>query len=340
MKKITIKDIAKASGVSNTTISRVLSNNGYVSKETRQKVLEIINKKKYIPNILARSLRTNKTNTFGLIIPDFINPFFGALAKGITDAALKRGYNVILCNSDYNFSQEILSINTLIERQIDALIIATPIVELPEIINLTKKHGIKLISLEKNSQIKDLNFIDVDHFYGGRLVGEYLTELGHKNFFFLGNTKIPDVEERLNGFQELLKTKGIDFNPSIFLSSINDIDEINETIEKLAKNLKGITAIFAANDFIASIAIAKLLRLGLKIPDDISVIGYDDISFSSITIVPLTTVRVPTVSFGNLVTEKIIDILDKKEKNQKIRLVIREGIELIERNSCKSLSIN
>ena len=335
--KITISEIAKLSGVSKTTVSRVLSGSNFISKNTRDKVLEIIKEKEYKPSIIAQSMRTNKTRTIGLVLADIENPFYSRVAKGVMDVVETKNYNVILCNSNNDIKSEERDIRTLIERGIDGLLLTTVELKIKTIENLIDRE-FPFILIDCKLDTPGVNYVVNDDYYGAKLATEYLIELGHKKIFFLGNRKLLSLRERLRGFKDTLVDHKIEssntFVPQKFINmyGIYDIDKI---IEYIINREEKIAAVFAGNDYLAIKSIKVINGNGLKVPEDISVIGYDNIEISSMIKVPLTTIRQPKYLLGKLAAEQLFEILENRSNKEIKRIILRP--ELVIRQSCKRI---
>jgi len=336
-KKITIKEIAKLAEVSSTTVSRVLSGSNYVSKNTRDRVLEIIKKKEYRPSIIAQSLRTNRTRTIGLVLADIENPFYSRVAKGVIDAAEAKNYNVILCNSNNDIKLEERDIRTLIERGVDGLLLTTVELKMKTIENL-RDRGLPFLLIDCKLDIPGVNYVVNDDYYGAELATEYLIELGHKKIFFLGNRKLLSLRERFRGFRDTLKQHNIEgINNSVpkkFINMDGNYD-IAGVIKYLVNGQENITAIFAGNDYLAVRSIESISDIGIKVPEDISIIGYDNIKISSMIKVPLTTIRQPKYLLGKLATEQLFEILENRSDKEVRRVILRP--ELVIRQSCRRI---
>ncbi|MFA5015498.1 MAG: LacI family DNA-binding transcriptional regulator [Actinomycetota bacterium] len=334
-KKITIKEIAELAGVSRTTISRVLSGGKFVKKNTRDRVMEIIEEKDYKPSIIAQSLRTNRTRTIGLVLADIENPFYSRVAKGVIDAAEQKNYNVILCNSNNDINLEERDIRTLIERGADGLLLTTVELKKKTIENLRDK-GFPFLLIDCKLDIPGVSYVVNDDYYGAELATEYLIKLGHKNIFFLGNRKLLSLKERFRGFKDTLERHKINntnnFVPTEFIKT-GGIYDIKGIIEYLLSRHEKITAIFSGNDYSAIKSIEAITDKGIKVPEDISVIGYDNIEISSMIKIPLTTIRQPKYLLGKLATEQLLEMLENRSNRELRRIILRP--ELVMRQSCK-----
>lgn len=330
IKKLTIKEIAKKSGFSKSTVSRVLLKSNKVKRETKGKILKIIKDLEYEPNVIARSLRTKRTNTIGLILGDIENPFYSRVARGVLDAAENNDYNVILCNSSYDMKLEEKSIKALLSRQVDGFLITT--VKLRKnTIDILQGKKIPFVLIDYKLDMPGISYVVNDDYYGGKIVGEYLVGLGHKKIGFLGNRKLLSFSSRYNGFKDVLKKNNLSNDWDFIVNDINDVVEIKTAIRGIINNKERITSIFAVNDFLAIKTVDNLISIGLKVPRDISVIGYDNINISSMLRVPLTTINQPKYRTGKLATKHLLNILEGKIEKP-VRIVLKP--ELIIRQSC------
>lgn len=329
--RVTIKDIAKSANVSTATVSKVINNKvDDISETTIKKVKKVIKEKNYTPNSLARSMVTKKTRTVGLIIPDVRNPFFTDLVRGAEDIANERGYNLFFCNTDNDLSKEIKYINTLEEKQVDGIALAgsanrDPFIEKDVIIN------VPLVSLDRNVYFSYLKGkIEIDNYKGAYEAVKYLIELGHKDILLLsGPLELKPSVERLEGYKGALKDNNIEINEDNIIIGTYDREFGKKVIEDLKDKIKS-TAIFCGNDLIAIGVVKSLLKLGYKIPEDISVVGFDDIYISSFFTPALTTVKQNSYRIGFEAVRLLIDILENKVENNetiiiKPELIVRES---------------
>jgi LacI family transcriptional regulator len=331
--KITIKEISKLSGFSVTTVSRVLGKSELVKEDTKEKIMKIIDDQSFIPNMAARSLKTKKTNTIGLILGDVENPFYSRVAKGVIDAANQRNYNVILCNSNYDSKLEEKSIEMLLNTQVEGFLLTTVKLKNTTIDDL-KSRGVPYILIDYKLDLPGVSYIVNDDYYGGKIIGEYLISLGHKHIAFFGNEKLLSFKKRFNGFRDTLNNYGIKVKEYL-IEDINDITGINQSIRNLISEKNKITALFAVNDFLAIKAIENFFSLGIKVPRDISIIGYDNITISSMLRVPLTTINQPKYKTGKLATEMLIDMMGSKEKIIDKKVVLKPELKI--RQSCMEI---
>ena len=328
---VTIKDIAALAGVSKTTVSKVLNNKDEkISNATRQKVLDIVKQKNYIPNKMAQSLVTKKTKTIGVIIPDIRNPFFTDIVRGIEDKAFKEGYNIILCNTDECEEKEVKAINTLIEKMVDGIIFAP---SSKGDSNLSDYNGLTkpIVLVDKKLNIKNLKgIVTLDNKEGTYLATNLLVENNHKKILYLsGPLKNKISKDRLKGYKKALKKAGIKYDESLVLKGEYSLEWGYEIIKKL--KYINFTAICAGNDLIAIGAIKALKERNIRVPKDVSVVGFDDIETSSIINPQLTTIKQNSYSMGYESANILIKNLEKKSFNNIEKITFKP--ELIIRDS-------
>ncbi|AKL94818.1 transcriptional regulator [Clostridium aceticum] len=327
---VTIKDIARIANVSTTTVSKIVNNKiDDIGDATVAKVRKIIKEENYTPNRLARSMVLKKTKTVGLIIPDVQNPYFTKLVRGAEDAANERGYNIFFCNTDDDLDKEISYMNMLIEKQVDGIVLAGA------------SHRDKKREKEYKLSIpvvvvdRDVNFtniageISIDNLQGAYDALNHLISLGHTEIIYIsGSLGIKPTTERLEGYKKAHVDHGLVYKEeNIFFGDYSS--EFGEQIVAEVVKNKAATGIFCGNDMIALGVIKGLTRRGYKIPEDISVVGFDDISLASLMTPELTTIRQPSYAIGSKAINTLIDLVEKKKVDAeklvlKTELVIRE----------------
>ncbi len=326
----TIKDIAKATGYSTSTVSRALSGNIPVNKETKEKILEAVKQLNYKPNSVAKALKEGKTKTIGLVIPNICNPVFPALCRGVEDTARKHGYNVILCNTDENIEIEKEIVSMMKKRWIDGIIFATSTTERDHIIQL-KQEGLPMMLVIRHFGDK-IDAVVTNNYEASYEMVSYLIERGHKKIAIInGDTSIGLYRERYEGYRQAMLDSNLPiFNELSFSCSFED----QECYIKTKEVLKGDVlpdAIFATTDLRAIEAIKSIQDLGLKVPEDISVAGFDDIEISSFMNPTITTVSQPLYEIGATAVERLIKIIDSPDEQEvsistiKSKLIIRNS---------------
>jgi len=331
MSHVTLRDIAKEAGVSTTTVSRALNGKPDVSSKTKHEILKIAKNLGYTPNLLAKSLRSKKSKTIGVVLADISNPFFAAVAKGVEDAAHKRNYSIILCNTDEEYEKEEEALQVLIEKRVDGLLITPVQKEYKDILRI-KEQKIPLVLVGRHFDTIKTNSVVSDDVLGGFLATEYLVKKGHRRILYIsGPLHISSASERLKGYKEALKKYKISFEEKLVRGYTAKMDEAYTLMGKLLKEKLNFTAIFTFSDFLAFGIMRALREEKLKIPDDVAVVGYDDIEFASILEIPLTTIHMPKYRLGMEGTNTLIDEIEKKNSGKPQKLVIKP--ELIPRNS-------
>ncbi|HEX9037861.1 MAG TPA: LacI family DNA-binding transcriptional regulator [Ktedonobacterales bacterium] len=299
----TIKDIARAAGVSVSTVSHALSGNRPISAATRTRVLEAVAELGYRPNRLAQGLVSKSTRSLGLLVPDLNNPFFSAMAEALEVQAQERGYSVILCNTNLDPAREAEYLAVLLSRQVDGLLYfpgtSTPNPALQEAL----EERIPIVVVDE--RLDGVPGVFVDNVDGGRQIGELLARLRHRHIVFLGGARsLPTVQDRLEGLRLALhaaldstatplelETRFGAYRAAFGYESVHELARQG----RIGHGLEGApTAIVAANDLIALGALRALRELGIQVPGECSLVGFDGLEFTSLTTPSLTTVQQPT----------------------------------------------
>ena len=329
---ITINDVAKQAGVSIKTVSRVINNSPEVAEETRKRILEVIKLLNYRPNALARGLMTKKTKALGVVVSDITNPYIPELVRGIADVASERGYNIVLSNTDGIREKEIEYVDVLLERRVDGLIFTSVRLESQEVIDL-QNEGFPLVLVNRQIYGARTNFVIVDSKIGSRLAVEHLIELGHKRIAHIaGPIDISVSIERLETYKETLKAHNIRVDEELIKTGNFQQDGGFNACKELLSIKEPPSAIFCANDFMALGALEYISNMGLRVPDDISILGFDDITFASLPGIELTTIKVPKYDMGHLSAKILIDEIEGKRKSIK-QVVLKP--ELVIRKTTK-----
>ena len=294
----TIRDVAKRAGVATMTVSRVINNSGYVSDTTRSKVEAAINELGYVPNMLGPSLRFNQTNTLALVLTDITNPFWTTLARGVEDAAHEKGYSVILCNTDESLEKQDQYLTMLLKRRIDGLLFV-PAGDKAEPVRLIQQQNVAVVILDRNIPNVDVDIVRGDSFDGAYQLTKHLIELGHREIVILsGPQNISTSVERVEGFRQAMKEANLPLNPNSIHWGNFSQNLGTEMARQALKALPRPTAFVAVNNFIANGAWQSIDQAGLTVPEDISLVTFDDIP-ATITPIPFLTVAVqPAYEMG------------------------------------------
>jgi LacI family transcriptional regulator len=326
---VSLRDVAKAAKVSVGTVSNVLNRPEVVAPETLARVQGTIKDLGFVPNGFARHLRSGNSRTLGLIVPDVANPFFTEVARGVEDAASKRDYAVFLCNSDESATKEDRYINILIEQQVRGVLI-TPTDVKSDRLDAMRERGIAVTLVDREIKGRKQCSVSVDDIHGGQLGIEYLTGLGHTDIAWVcGPDSIPQVADRGAGVAKAAKFAGAKVE-TIRVSLMNTTQ--GEEAAKKILALKTIpTAIFCANDLLA-LGVMRTLRVNkLRIPEQVSVLGYDDIEFAASAAVPLSSISQPAYQMGVTAADLLLNECEEAETHEHQQ--IRFQPQLVERAS-------
>ena len=331
MSHTTLKDIAKRAGVSTTTVSRALNGKPNINIQVKQRILEIAEALEYTPNTIARSLRVKKTDSVGVIIADIADPFFAPIVRGIENVTKKKGYDIILCDTDEKYSEEVKALQLLVRKRVDGLIVTPAQTKYQSIMELKRKR-IPFVLLCRYFDLIEADCITTDDAQGAFTANQHLISRGHNKILFLnGPMYVSSARERLAGYKQALRENGIEFNDSL-------VSEGNLTMEDgyrvmrhhLSKGRIQFTAVFTYSDFVALGVMKALEEKRLRIPEDVAIVGFDDINFSSLLKIPLTTVRIPKYELGQesmrLLCERIErGIGEPRKVVLKTKLIIRKS---------------
>jgi LacI family transcriptional regulator len=334
-KNITIADIAQEANVSTATVSRVISGTTRVKDTTRERVEAVIRKYDYEINSIAQSLTKKKTHTIGVIVLDINNLFFSEVIKGINEVAREHEYDVFLANTDFEEERELHFTKAFIRRNTDGILIS-PVAENSEGIRLLNKKKIPFFVLNCRINNPDINYVTNDNIAGAYLATDYLISLGHREIAFLHGYKIQGFIERLKGYKKALKENNIAYSDKlVFGYGENDEDGLRLTKDLLSSK-QSFSAIFASNDMMAIGAMEAIYESGKRIPDDISLVGYDNLSITKNLKIPLTTINQPKFEQGKLAAESLMSLINENTSvGYSSHLIMKP--ELVIRDSCRKL---
>lgn len=330
---VTIKDVARAAGVGQATVSRVLNGSGPVGQETRERVLAACRALGYVPNGPARSLVNRATGTVGLIIPDITNPFFPAVTRGVEDAASQAGYTVFLCNTDNDSAMEETDVRKLRERCVDGIIFVGSQARRSRLERLLQD-GIPVVVTDREVSDLDADSVLVDNAAGASAAVSHLVELGHTRIAHAaGHRETPTGQDRCTGYRSALEQAGLPVDESLIVWGEFNVESGIRAGQVLLGRSPRPTAIFAANDMIALGVIRAAREAGLAVPQDLSVVGFDDIPMAALVSPPLTTVRQPAYEMGWLAMRMLLERIEGRVTGGGRRHLFRP--ELILRGSTR-----
>jgi LacI family transcriptional regulator len=330
---VTIRDVAKAAEVSTSTVSHVINDTRYVSPATRERVLRAMTELNYHPNRLARSLRNNKTYALGVLLPNSANPFFAEVLLGIEAAGYDHGYNIIMGNANDDPERELSYLQVLLSRQVDGILLISTGAHHESIALLTSQHT-PVVVVDRCTNIPSIDEIFTANKQGGLLATSYLLDLGHTRIGCItGPSFLTPSAERVEGYHEALAAAGITTEDDLIVTGDFQHASGYQAAQHLLALKTPPTAIFACNDLMAVGAMCAIHEAGLRVPDDMSVIGFDDIPLASYTIPRLTTVGQPARQIGQLAVERLVARLQADEQEP---LHEKLPVTLVERDSCKA----
>ncbi|NBC28913.1 MAG: substrate-binding domain-containing protein [Spirochaetes bacterium] len=342
----TVNDVAKLAGVSAMTVSRTLNSPESVRVETRDRVLAAIEKLDYMPNRRARSLITGTFHTIAIFVPTVLNPFFGQVALGVEDEATSHGFNVILCNADSAEKQQ-LQLDAMIQLGVDGIVFFDMPVN-RALVDRLQRAGVVAVLVDNELDVDDVCALRTNNRLGGKIATAHLIELDHRRIghihgrvddgaadgaedeqtqdrassapdgapaaFYEGSFQRRIWRERLAGFREVMDEAGVDIDPLLVVegdgTSEGGVDGGRRAMEELLALDEPPTAVYAANDLMAIGAIQAALKSGLRVPEDISIVGFDDIDLSSMIHPPLTTVHQPRREMGRESVRLLMERID------------------------------
>lgn len=329
-----ILDVARHAGVGTGTVSRVLSGHPNVRPATRAKVEAAIRTLGYHPNALARGLAQGRTRTIGLVVFGLHNPFFGLLAHGVEAAARARGYNVLIADSADSAIQQQQCLAMLAERRVDGLIV-TPIRSEEKELAAIRASGTRIVLLNSTNGDETMSSVGGDHMRGGYLAARHLLGLGHRRIGFLSHLRsISGCRERLRGYDQAHDEAGTPRHPELVVEDLHVMEAVRSAVHRLLDSADPPTALMTINDEFAIAVLQALSERGRRVPDDMALVGYDDLPVAAWLSSPLTTVAQPKEEQGRIAANLLIDqIEDAAIPAQRIVLPPR----LVVRRSCGAL---
>ena len=341
-KQATLSDIAATIGVAPMTVSRVLNESGYVSEVTREKVMKAVKKMKYRRNGLARNLKRQRTETVGLVLGDISNPYSTELANSVRDTLSARGYHLFICISEHSAKEDIAAFRSLADHNVDGIIVATRSNrEGDEYLRDIADSDMPIVVVGRDFHYESVDYISADNLTGGFEATQHLIDLGHQRIGFIGaSINNRGSLKRLEGYLKALEDHGIEIDERLITGRKEAVAEVPgystekmgyEGMKRLLSLPQRPTAVFARNDFTAIGAMTAIKEAGLSIPEDIAIVGFDDIPLATHTSPQLTTVRQPMRLQGQLAAEMLLkrigggDEFARTERVLDCELIIRKS---------------
>jgi LacI family transcriptional regulator len=312
MSKITIKDIAKIANVSVATVSRVIRNKDVVKDETRSKVIEIVEKYGYIPSATARSMVSKRFNVIGVVIADISNPFYPQVVRGIENTVRALNYSLILCNTDEIEEREDSYLRILLEKGIDGLIIMPSRPKIP-LLKTYDLRNIPIVCVDRHIENINVDYVMVNNKYGAFIATELLIKNNHKRIGIVTARRSHiTMKKRIEGYLEALKKYNIEADDSLIVTGEFYPDDYEKATEKLFKLNSPPTAIFSAGNLVTMSVYKCLNKLGKRIPEDIALVGFDDIPWGEALNPPLTAISQPAYQIGATAAQLILQRIKKE----------------------------
>ena len=326
----TIHDVAKRAGVAPITVSRVINNSGYVSKDKRERVETAIAELEYVPNVIARSLRSKRTNTLALVLTDITNPFFTVIARGVEDTASAAGMTVIFCNTDESVLEEEKYLQLLLQKQVDGILLV-PACSVPKSIHLIQEQGTPVVVLDRKIPSVDVDIVRGDSEGGAYQLVKLLLDLGHTHIAVLsGQADVSTAEDRVIGYRRALEEAGLLEYEMVYFGAFTQASGY-EMAQKALSHSPRPTAIFAANNFIAYGALKALHDTGLEVPGAMAMVAFDDLPQGLVLEPHLTVASQPAYEMGRKATQLLLNRLQAETPEPFQEIIL--PIELIVRRS-------
>jgi LacI family transcriptional regulator len=331
----TIEDVAQAAGVSTATVSYVINDSRRVSEALRARVLQAMEETNYRPNIVARSLRLGQTKTIGLIIPDSSNAFFAEVGRGLQDRSHALGFSVILCNTDGDATRESAFIDLLTKKQVDGLVFVAS-GDNAQSIRAVSRQGTPFVVVDRHLSGLEADEVTADNMRGATMATEYLLKLGHRRIACItGPSDVTPSADRVKGFRQAMKVAGLEPDEVLIIKGDFQFRSGGLAMQTLLALPSRPTAVFACNDLMAVGAISTACAAGLRVPQDVSIIGFDDIGLAAVANPPLTTVAQPKNAIGTLAADLLVERIRNPQAPCRQLLL---PTELVIRQSCASPS--
>ena len=326
-----MKDIAETLGLSVVTVSKVLRNHPDIAEDTRERVLKRVKELDYRPNTLARSLVTGRSYLVGVVVPDLLHPFFAELAKAISAAVGTRGYSTIISSSEEDPDMEAREIDRLMDRRLDALIIASCGSDLQPFLRLDR-HDMPYVLIDREPTGLSANFVGINDEAAGQLATDHLIEQGCRTIAHIRGRENSTGIRRFEGYRRALQRAGIPFSESLVVTrsrvDINSESLGAEAMRLLLKRRPVPDGVFAYNDPLAIGAMEAILEAGLRIPEDIAIIGCGNLHYDRLLRVPLSSVDQNSEAIGGRAAGIILGILDSKVRPQPMSVILEPSLAI------------
>ena len=324
---VTIERVAELAGVSPSTVSRILNGTAVVSAAKKAAVDQAVAQLGFVPNPMARGLAGGRSMSIGVVTQAMDSPFYGASLRGIEDALDPAGYSPLFVSGHWDAKTESRCIDILLSRRVDGIIVLTGRLTDTALKSVAKR--VPTVVTGRSVKAPGLFSLNFENAEGGRLATQHLIDSGHRKIAFIsGDPRHPDATQRLMGYREALEQAGILFKPELVVQGEYNEASGVQAVSTLMANRQKFTALFAANDQMAIGAAHGLQRHGMRVPDDVSLVGFDDLPTSLYALPPLTTVHQPAYDMGRLAAQALLQLLDGAKPTQTVpppRLIVRDS---------------
>ncbi len=337
---VTIHQVAEIAGVSTCTVSLALRNSPRVKERTKTRIVAVAKELNYRPNALGRALSLQKSSTIGVTLPDISNPFYSRITQGIEEVTSKFGYHVILCNTKYDLEKEANSVHAMLGRKIDGLIISPVESVSYDYLKELKREGIPFVSLRR-LPVEEVDYVMANDEEAAYELTKHLISLGYKRIGYIGNTKCGFTDhDRLLGYRRALQDQGLTYDETrVVETGFGMKDGYRASMNLLTRDSKP-RAIIAFSDILAMGILLAAKELGIKVPQELAVVGFDDIEFSQSCLVPLTTMALPKYDIGARAAGLLIRKIEQRQQTDAGEISLEEvhrivlKCKLIIRESC------
>jgi LacI family transcriptional regulator len=322
----TLIDVAREAGVSPSTVSRILNGTAKVSDEKRQAVLKAIARNNFAPNLMAQALKKGRSHTIGIVVQDIASPFFDEILHGVDDGLKGTGYASVIVSGHWNAAEEADRIRLLLARKVDGIVLLSGRMDDDTVLQFARQKPI--VSTGRALATRQALGFKLDNEQGAWMAVRHLIELGHRRIAFVsGPANNVDAAARLQGYQRALREADIDLDPALVVAGDFHENSGLLAVNQLLDARQPFSAVFAANDQSAYGVRLALYRKGIRVPDDISLVGFDDLPGSAYTTPPLTTVKQPLYDMGLAATHALLSLINGEAASASIpplELIVRE----------------
>ena len=328
-----IKEIAKKAGVSVATVSRVLNHPESVAPDTKERIMNVMEESEYTPNWFARGLNFNKTNTIGLLIPNILNPSYMETAKGVEDVAHQRDYTVLLCNAENDIKKERRYVDSLLKRKVDGVVLVSSLLENEDVEGIRKQDIPVVLIGENRGDIMDVPIVRIDCQGAAYKAVRHLIDIGYKDIAVIyGTTPAKENERKIEGYKQALAEEGIPEREEYIQEAPNTIEGGYIAAKRLIDMKKRPRAIFTSSDLLAFGAIDAMKDHGIRVPEEVAFVGFDNIRMSNLIDPKLTTVEKPMHKMGVVGARLLFDIIDKEAEINSREILLQSKLKI--RKSC------